>query len=121
MQRARHRDVIFKTYSLGINTNRDVWAYNFNRNTLAENISGMIETYNEQVFKRERQANRDANVDDFVDYDDKKIKLERIGLKTEAGKAGRSRNFCEAKGPDNPSIARLRNQTSTLIRTMIER
>ena len=32
-------EVIFKTYSLGVSTNRDAWAYNFNRNTLAENIS----------------------------------------------------------------------------------
>ena len=37
----------------------------------------MIETYNEQVFKWERQANRDANVDDFVVYDDRKIKWSR--------------------------------------------
>ena len=33
----------------------------------------MIDTYNEQVFKWERRANRDATVDDFVVYDDKKI------------------------------------------------
>ena len=51
-------DVIFQTYSLGISTNRDAWARNFNRNTLAENMSGMIDTYNEQVFKWERQAAR---------------------------------------------------------------
>ena len=89
------QDVIFKTYSLGINTNRDVWAYNFNRNTLAENISGMIETYNEQVFKRERQANRDANVDDFVDYDDKKIKWSS-GLKQKL-ESGQVAEFTEAK------------------------
>ena len=28
--------VIFKTYSLGVSTNRDAWAYNFNRNALTE-------------------------------------------------------------------------------------
>ena len=89
------QDVIFKTYSLGINTNRDVWAYNFNRNTLAENISGMIETYNEQVFKRERQANRDANVDDFVDYDDKEIKWSS-GLKQKL-ESGQVAEFTAAK------------------------
>ena len=43
-------DVIFKTYSNGVKTNRDAWAYNFTRNVLAENMSGMIDTYNEQVF-----------------------------------------------------------------------
>ena len=66
-------NVIFKTYSLGVSTNRDAWAYNFSQNTLAENMSGMIDTYNEQVFKWKRRANRDANVDDFVIYDDQKI------------------------------------------------
>ena len=32
-------DVIFKTYSNGVKTNRDAWVYNFNRNALTENIS----------------------------------------------------------------------------------
>ena len=70
-------NVIFKIYSNGAKTNRDVWAYNFNRSTLAENMGRMIETYNEQVFKWERQANREANVDNFVVYDDRKIKWSR--------------------------------------------
>ena len=66
-------DVIFKIYSGGVKTNRDAWAYNFNRNALTENMSGMIDTYNEQVFKWERQVNRDVNLDDFVVYDDRQI------------------------------------------------
>ena len=67
-------DVIFKIYSLGVSTNRDAWARNFNRNALTENISRMIDNYNEQVFKWERVAARDANLDDFVVSDEKKIK-----------------------------------------------
>ena len=66
-------DVIFQIYSNGVKTNRDAWAYNFNRNALAENMSGMIETYNEQVIKWERRAIRDINVDDFVIADRAKI------------------------------------------------
>ena len=66
-------DVIFKQYSRGIETCRDAWAYNFNRNTLTENMSGMIDDYNEQVLKWERRANRDESIDDFVVYDDQKI------------------------------------------------
>ncbi len=66
-------DVIFKTYSSGVKTNRDAWAYNFNRNALTENMRGMIEAYNEQVFKWERRENQDADVDDFVVSDDEKI------------------------------------------------
>ena len=66
-------DVIFQTYSNGVKTNRDAWAYNFNRNALAKNMSGMIDTYNEQVLKWERQAVRDTNIDDFVISDAAKI------------------------------------------------
>ena len=66
--------VIFKTYSLGVSTNRDAWAYNFNQNALAENMEQMIDFYNEQVFKWKNQKNQNANVDDFVISEDKKIK-----------------------------------------------
>ncbi len=66
-------DVIFKIYSSGVKTNRDAWVYNFNRNTLVKNMSGMIDTYNEQMFKWAQRANRDANVDEFVLYDNTKI------------------------------------------------
>ena len=64
---------IFKTYSSGVKTNRDAWAYNFNQDALTENMRGMIETYNEQVFKWERRETQDADVDDFVVFDDTKI------------------------------------------------
>ena len=67
-------EVIFKTYSLGVSTNRDAWAYNFNQNALAENMEQMIDFYNEQVFKWKNQKNQNANVDDFVISEDKKIK-----------------------------------------------
>lgn len=70
-------DVIFKTYSLGVSTNRDAWVRNFNRNALAENMNRMIDTYNEQVLKWEREATRNTNVDDFVISDEKKIKWSR--------------------------------------------
>ena len=87
--------VIFKTYSRGVETCRDAWVYNFNRNALAENMSGMIETYNEQVFKWKRRANSDANVDDFVIYDDKKISWSSsLKQKLESGQVA---EFTEAK------------------------
>ena len=70
-------DVIFKTYSSGVKTNRDVWVYNYTGGTLVENISRMIETYNAHVFKWERQGNRDTDIDDFVVYDDKEISWSR--------------------------------------------
>ena len=66
-------DVLFKTYSRGVVTCRDAWAYNFDRNVLTENICRMIETYNAEVARWGQQTPRDANVNDFVVPDDTKI------------------------------------------------
>ncbi len=66
-------DVIFKIFSSGVATSRDAWVYNFDRNTLTENMKRTIESYNEQVFKWKHRKDREANVDDFVVYDDMKI------------------------------------------------
>ncbi len=71
--RGEAMDVIFKIYSLGVRTNRDAWVYNFNRNALVGNMNRMIDAYNEQVLKWERQVVRDTNVDDFVISDAAKI------------------------------------------------
>ena len=49
--KAEATSVIFKTYSRGVVTCRDAWAYNFDQDVLAENMHGMIETYNEQALK----------------------------------------------------------------------
>ena len=70
-------EVIFQTYSNGVKTNRDAWAYNFNRDTLTENMSGIIETYNAEADRWKRRENRDENVDDFVVYGDEKISWSR--------------------------------------------
>ena len=70
-------DVIFKTYSLGVSTNRDAWVYNFNRNTLAENMSRMTETYNGEMNRWVQRANREVDLDDFLLSDDERIKWSR--------------------------------------------
>ena len=70
-------EAIFHRFSNGVKTNRDAWAYNFNRKTLAKNMSGMIETYNAEVDRWKRHENQDINVNDFVIYDDTKIKWDR--------------------------------------------
>ena len=67
-------DVIFKIYSNGIVTARDAWVYNFNQNTLAENMNRLIGTYNAEVDRWKRRESRNANVDDFVVYNEAKIK-----------------------------------------------
>jgi len=65
--------VIFKSYGLGVATNRDAWAYHFNQEVLAENMQRTIDAYNEQVNKWVKRDKRDALVDDFVLHDDKRI------------------------------------------------
>ena len=58
-------------------TNRDAWVYNFNRNALTENVQGMIGTYNTEVDRWKRRENQRTNINDFVVYDDTKIKWDR--------------------------------------------
>ena len=55
-QKGEAVDVIFKTYSNGVKTNRDAWVCNFNRNALAENMSSMIENYNAEVARWVQQT-----------------------------------------------------------------
>ena len=101
--KARHRrrrsnipnNVIFRTYSLGVSTNRDAWAYNFNRNALAENMGRLIDTYNAEFKRWCRRKDRKAKVDDFVNYDDKKVKWSE-GLKKKL-ENGQIAEFVEAK------------------------
>ncbi|MDM8565732.1 N-6 DNA methylase [Candidatus Halobeggiatoa sp. HSG11] len=66
-------EVVFKSYGLGVATNRDAWVYNFNQEVLVENMQRSIDTYNEQVEKWIDRDDKDANIDDFVLYDDSRI------------------------------------------------
>jgi predicted helicase len=65
---------IFKLYSNGISTNRDAWAYNFNRDELINNIKRMISAYNQEVIRWNQQNNQNIKLDHFVINDDSKIK-----------------------------------------------
>ena len=79
-------DVIFKTYSNGVKTNRDAWVYNFDRTVLTENIKRMIENYNAEVARWVQRTDREADLDDFVGSDDTKIKWSRdLKVKLERG------------------------------------
>ena len=67
-------DEIFKLHSPDVNTARDAWAYNFGQSTLADNMNRLTATYNMEVDRWNRREDRDADIDDFVVADDKKIK-----------------------------------------------
>ena len=92
-------DVIFKTYSRGIVTCRDTWAYNFNRNALSGNMSRTIQTYNEEIDRWQRREKRGTNVDDFVSYNEKKISWSR-DLKLDL-KRGKRAEYTEHKVRDS--------------------
>ena len=73
---------VFKTYSLGVSTNRDRVVYDFDRQKLAARVEEFVEDYNAEVDRYLRHGRPD-NVDEFVKYDkvqwsrDLKVKLRR--------------------------------------------
>ncbi|MDP3331461.1 MAG: type ISP restriction/modification enzyme [Methylococcaceae bacterium] len=84
--RNNNEKTIFLNYSLGIATNRDTWVYNFSKNNLTNNTSGMIGFYNSQVelfddfqkgkiFSNAEEKKR--IIDTFIDTDTKKISWTR--------------------------------------------
>ena len=70
--------VMFHHYGTGLQTARDAWLYNFNRERLTENVKATIETYNTEVLRWQStpEASR-ALVDDFVVDDNTQIKWSR--------------------------------------------
>ncbi|MDE0397511.1 MAG: N-6 DNA methylase [Candidatus Poribacteria bacterium] len=70
----RSKEVVFSTYSNGVQTNRDAWVRHFNKDALTKNMKAMIEFYNSQVSKWEQRIERAQNVDVFVSTDGRKIK-----------------------------------------------
>ncbi len=77
--------VIFELYTLGVTTNRDAWAYNFDREELAANISRMIDTYNDHVSRWPSAERQGKKLDDWVESDEKKIAWSR-DLKADVGR-----------------------------------
>ena len=65
---------LFQTFSLGVSTNRDAWAYHFNSETLAANMARMIEFYNAETSRWERRTDRQLAVNDFVNTERAQIK-----------------------------------------------
>ncbi len=68
---------LFKTYGRGVATCRDDWAYDFDATKLSERMQAAIEFYNGEVDRWQRRVDRDARVDDFVAYNDKRLKWSR--------------------------------------------
>ncbi len=70
------KEAIFRLYSLGVVTNRDILAYSFNLELLQERVHTFIEIYNSTVDRKKRH-DPDAPVENFIDTDDPRIKWTR--------------------------------------------
>jgi predicted helicase len=57
---------IFKTFSLGVVTNRDEWIYDFNRSHLIDKMQRFIWNYNSEVFRWSQEISVSTPIDSFV-------------------------------------------------------
>ncbi|MFM6190760.1 type ISP restriction/modification enzyme, partial [Planktothrix sp.] len=65
---------IFRLYSIGVQTSRDAWVFNYKIDELTKNVKFFIDNYNHQLYKWENQRNPNDTIDQFVDYNDNKMK-----------------------------------------------
>src|SRR5260370_6400853 len=67
-------ETIFRMYGGGVKTNRDTWTYDLDRIVLVTKVKRFLETYNNEVERWRRRGSSNVTIDDFVTYDDSKIK-----------------------------------------------
>ncbi|WP_175869600.1 type ISP restriction/modification enzyme, partial [Bartonella gabonensis] len=95
-----HNKKLFETFSCGLKTNRDAWAYNSNREILAKNMRNMITFYNSEVerfnntYTHADRKTRTNAVNNFINTDEREISWSRA-LKQELAK-GRGYKFEES-------------------------
>ncbi|MBI20356.1 MAG: helicase [Euryarchaeota archaeon] len=77
----------FKTYAVGVATNRDAWSYNFSKNKLKFNMTKMIDFFNQQTkdYQNALKKNKELKIEDFISEDLNKIKW-TVKLKKELSK-----------------------------------
>ncbi|MFP3257466.1 MAG: type ISP restriction/modification enzyme [Candidatus Nanopusillus acidilobi] len=69
-----HETVIFNTYSSGLKTNRDAYAYNFSKDDIKKYMGRLIDTFNEHLKKAWKKEITSNNVEEKIEKDIKKIK-----------------------------------------------
>ena len=60
---------IFKSFSLGVGTNRDQWVYDFSAKSLAQKVGRFVKNYNYEVFRLSQESPEPVSMDDFVNND----------------------------------------------------
>lgn len=68
---------VFSTYSLGIATGRDAWAYAYAKSALSQNVSRMVEAYNSELERLKGLSEPPADIDSWVNNDAKVISWNR--------------------------------------------
>ena len=68
-QRGLDARSIFKSFSLGVATNRDQWVYDFSEESLALKLEGFIKNYNYEVFRLSQESSTPSSLDDFINND----------------------------------------------------
>ena len=76
---------IFESYTLGVSTGRDAWCYNYSSKNLIDNMTGMVNFYNDEVarYKNAIATNSlpiDQDVATFINADTKKIVKNKLTL-----------------------------------------
>jgi len=59
---------LFRLFSLGVNTARDEWVYDFDRTALLKKVKLLCASYNKEV-SRHKKEGRPEDIDNFVNYD----------------------------------------------------
>ncbi len=85
---------LFNIWSQGVKTNRDAWAYGFDKGEVAGNMERLIATFNEET-RRYQKAGMLGDVKRFVTDDDAMIKWS-AELYADA-RRGRFGSFCEER------------------------
>lgn len=81
---ASQDNLIFKTYSSGVGTARDIWAYNFSYKELEKNMQGSINFFNNELsrYQRDWQEFRATNVSKEINDKELAKKREEVLLDT---------------------------------------
>ena len=64
---------MFETYSLGLVSSRDAWAYGFSRDAVVQNMTTMVDFYNSEVGRYVHEG-IGVDIDNFIDATPSKIK-----------------------------------------------
>ena len=71
---AENETTVLDEYCPGVNTKRDPWVYDFDRERLGERVERLVDTYNAQVVKWQRKGRDGLKPQDVVTSDDAEIK-----------------------------------------------